>query len=55
MIYGDRFRLCHMHSLDAAKLFADESVDFIYVDGDHTFKCRLDLDAWYPKVIDQEW
>jgi predicted O-methyltransferase YrrM len=38
-------------SVDAAANFADGSVDFILIDGDHTYEGVLaDLRAWYPKV-----
>ena len=35
----------------ATGLFADGSVDFVYLDGDHGREAmRRDLDAWFPKV-----
>jgi predicted O-methyltransferase YrrM len=38
-------------SLEAVKDFADESVDWIFIDGDHRFDAiRADILAWYPKV-----
>jgi len=38
-------------SLEAAKGYADEYFDWIYLDGDHTFDAvRADLEAWWPKV-----
>ncbi|MEA2271544.1 MAG: hypothetical protein QOI98_252 [Solirubrobacteraceae bacterium] len=40
-----------MTSLEAAPEFADASVDWLFVDGDHSFDAvRADLRAWYPKV-----
>lgn len=34
-----------------ARHFADESLDFVYIDGDHAFDyVMLDLIAWYPKL-----
>lgn len=38
-------------SLEAAKLFEDESVDFVYLDARHDY-CGVteDLVAWYPKL-----
>jgi glycosyltransferase involved in cell wall biosynthesis/SAM-dependent methyltransferase len=38
-------------STEAAADFADESVDLIFIDGDHSFEaCYADLKAWYPKL-----
>ena len=35
----------------AARFFADNSVDFVFIDADHSLKAvRLDLAAWWPKV-----
>lgn len=41
-------------SVDAAKDFEDESIDFIYVDGNHSLlNVVQDLCAWMPKVRPQ--
>jgi hypothetical protein len=38
-------------SATAAAEFADESVDFVYVDAEHTFAgVSRDMDAWWPKL-----
>ena len=38
-------------SVDAAKDFQDESIDFVFIDGDHSFLgITQDLAAWIPKV-----
>jgi hypothetical protein len=38
-------------SVDAAKQFSDELLDFVYIDADHDYKsCKEDLEAWFPKV-----
>jgi hypothetical protein len=38
-------------SMDAARDFADESLDFVYIDGNHNFlNTTQDLDAWSRKV-----
>lgn len=35
----------------AAEFFADDSVDFVFIDADHSLEAvRLDLAAWWPKV-----
>jgi alkanesulfonate monooxygenase SsuD/methylene tetrahydromethanopterin reductase-like flavin-dependent oxidoreductase (luciferase family) len=40
-----------MKSVDAAALFDDESLDFVYIDGDHRYEAvKDDIDAWLPKV-----
>jgi predicted O-methyltransferase YrrM len=38
-------------SEEASSHFEDESLDFVYIDGDHTYNAvTLDLEKWYPKV-----
>lgn len=38
-------------SVDAAKDFEDESLDFVYIDGLHDYEsASADIKAWYPKV-----
>jgi hypothetical protein len=40
-----------MPSVEASKLFADQSVDFVMLDGDHNYAgIRADIDAWLPKM-----
>lgn len=40
-----------MSSVDAAREFKDESVDFVYLDGSHDYESvRSDIYAWYPKL-----
>ncbi len=40
-----------MFSADAAKRYADESLDFVYIDADHTYEAlKEDIAAWFPKV-----
>ena len=38
-----------MTSIEAAMLFADRSVDIVFIDGDHS-DIVSDLDTWGPKV-----
>lgn len=47
--YGDRFEMVRWTSAEAAAKFEPESVDFIFVDGDHSYDATLaDCKAYYP-------
>jgi hypothetical protein len=49
--FGDRVELMRMSSLEASSQFQDESIDYIYIDGNHEYKAVLtDILAWFPKV-----
>ena len=38
-------------SVSAAQQFDDRSLDFVYIDADHSYEsCLADIDAWHPKV-----
>lgn len=40
-----------MTSVDACKLYENESLDFIYIDGDHDYlSVKEDISIWYPKL-----
>jgi len=40
-----------MTSIEAADLFEDASLDFVYIDADHSYDAVVaDLAAWYPKL-----
>jgi len=50
-IYGQRWEGWHTESLKAAEKVADNSLDFVYIDADHTYQAaRRDLGLWWPKV-----
>lgn len=49
--HGGRVAFVRTTSLEAAATFARESLDFVYVDGDHRYdRVTADLKAWWPKV-----
>lgn len=38
-------------SVPASRLFPDEFLDFVYIDGDHRLESvQADLEAWWPKI-----
>jgi hypothetical protein len=38
-------------SSSAAADYADESIDFVFIDGDHSYEgCKRDILAWLPKM-----
>lgn len=46
-----RFRLFHNYSENIINLFPDNSIDCIFIDGDHTYQgVQKDIIAWFPKV-----
>lgn len=49
----DYVNVLKMPSDEAAKLFDDGSVDFVLLDGGHSYEdVRTDLDEWLPKMRD---
>jgi hypothetical protein len=49
--YEDRGFMLRMDSKEASKLFNDESLDFVYIDANHTYEAvKEDLKCWYDKV-----
>lgn len=49
---GDRdYQAIRMLSVDASKLFDDESLDVVYIDLTHTYEAvKEDILSWYPKI-----
>lgn len=45
------YKTLKMTSVEASKLFDDESLDFIFIDANHSFEsvCE-DIDSWLPKL-----
>jgi hypothetical protein len=51
-VMGERFCLWKMPSLEVAEHFASQSVDAVWIDGDHTYEgCSADILAWFPKLV----
>ena len=49
--FQDRSIMLRNISTEAAKLFDDNSLDFVYIDGNHMYEYVMDdLKAWYPKI-----
>lgn len=49
--FAPRVSLLRMFSLEAARLFADASLDFVYIDANHHRPfVEDDIAAWWPKV-----
>jgi len=49
--FGNRVEFIRKMSSDAATQFDDDSLDFVYIDGNHDYKYVLeDLNTWYPKI-----
>jgi predicted O-methyltransferase YrrM len=51
--FGDKVEFLRMYSEEAAKQIPDNSLDFVYIDGNHAYKYALqDFECWFPKVRD---
>lgn len=49
-------RILRRPSLEAVKSIAADSLDWVYIDGDHSYQPALDdMRAWYPKVKHGGW
>jgi hypothetical protein len=49
--FGSKVQFVRKLSVEASKQFDNESLDFVYIDGNHDYKYVLeDLKAWYPKI-----
>lgn len=49
--YGDRFKFLETTAENAVKKFKKESVDFVFIDGDHSYNATLaDFEMYYPLI-----
>ena len=49
--FGDRAKIIRNYSINTAKEFEDNSLGFVYFDGNHTYDAvTADLKAWYSKI-----
>lgn len=49
--FSGRYEIIRKFSVSAAKMFDNDSLDFIYLDANHNYNAVMeDLNAWYPKV-----
>lgn len=49
--YSDKVELIQKNSIEAAQHFKDDSLDFVFIDGDHSHSAvKKDLATYYPKV-----
>ncbi len=48
---GDRAAIIRKSSLQAAEYIEDGSLDFVFIDADHSYEgCKADIAAWLPKL-----
>ncbi len=50
-VYGDRCTLLKAYSPQCSEEFANESLDFVYIDALHDYdSVKSDMEAWFPKI-----
>ena len=49
--HPDRTDIIKDYTTEAAKTVYDGSLDFVYIDGDHSYdSCKEDINMWLPKI-----
>jgi hypothetical protein len=49
--YEGKYTIVRKASKEASQDFEDQSLDFVYLDADHTYLgCLTDLESWYDKI-----
>jgi uncharacterized Rossmann fold enzyme len=53
---GSRAKVIRKSSLEASSHFADQSLDFVFLDADHSYESvKKDIEAWLPKIKSGGW
>lgn len=48
---GDRAKILHMTSAEAASIVWNGTLDFVFIDADHSYEgCSQDIELWTPKL-----
>ena len=49
--FSGRYEVLRTTSDNAAKRFLPNELDFVFIDGDHSYEgCKADIAAWFPKL-----